>query len=89
VKAYAHNGYFKTLKGIVHVYNTRDVLPNCPDPFTTEADALAMNCWPEPEIPENVNDRELSNLKLSAQDEDSIVAFLKTLSDGFMVPAAQ
>jgi cytochrome c peroxidase len=89
VKAYAHNGYFKSLKGIVHFYNTRDVLPTCPNPFTTEADALAMNCWPEPEIPENVNTRELGDLNLSDEDEDAIVAFLKTLSDGFLVPSAQ
>jgi cytochrome c peroxidase len=25
VKAYAHDGYFKSLKSIVHFYNTRDV----------------------------------------------------------------
>ena len=36
VKAYGHNGYFKSLKGIVNFYNTRDVKPVCPDPFTTE-----------------------------------------------------
>src|SRR5215510_13812746 len=29
VKAYGHNGYFKSLKVIVHFYNTRDVLPRC------------------------------------------------------------
>ena len=39
-KAYTHNGYFKTLKGIVHFYNTRDVLPQCDGPYT-EAEALA------------------------------------------------
>ena len=43
MKAYAHNGYFKSLKGIVHLYNIRDVFPTCPDPFTTEADAMMMN----------------------------------------------
>lgn len=89
VKAYAHNGYFKTLKGIVHFYNTRDVLPTCPNPFTTEADALAQGCWPEPEIPENVNTKELGDLKLSDAEEDAIVAFMKTLSDGFTQSAAQ
>ncbi len=62
VKAYAHNGYFKSLKGIVHFYNTRDAKPVCVDPFTTEVRALAQNCWPAPEVPENVNDDELSNL---------------------------
>jgi len=82
-KAYAHNGYFKTLKGIVHFYNTRDVKPVCVDPFTTEADAISQGCWPEPEVDENVNDSELGNLKLTDKQEDAIVAFLKTLSDGY------
>ncbi len=86
VKAYGHNGYFKSLKGIVHFYNTRDAKPVCPDPFTTEADALAQGCWPEPEVALNVNTKELGNLKLSNADEDAIVAFLKTLSDGYAVP---
>lgn len=83
VKAYTHNGYFKSLKGIVHFYNTRDAKPACIDPFTTEADALAQNCWPAPEVPVNVNTRELGNLHLTEDQEDAIVAFLKTLSDGY------
>jgi len=29
VKAHMHNGYFKSLKEVVHFYNTRDVLPTC------------------------------------------------------------
>lgn len=29
VKAYGHNGYFRSLEEIVHFYNTRDVLPRC------------------------------------------------------------
>jgi cytochrome c peroxidase len=83
VKAYGHNGYFKSLKGIVHFYNTRDAKPACADPFTREADALAMNCWPAPEVAANVNDEELGNLHLTDAQEDAIVAFLKTLSDGY------
>jgi cytochrome c peroxidase len=83
VKAYSHNGYFKSLKGIVHFYNTRDVLPVCPDDYT-EAQALAANCWPPPEVEETVNRDELGNLRLTDEEEDAIVAFLKTLSDGFM-----
>jgi len=83
VKAYGHNGYFKSLKGIVHFYNTRDVKPPCPDPFTTEADALAQRCWPAPEVAENVNRDELGDLGLTPEEEDAIVAFLTTLSDGY------
>ena len=83
VKAYGHNGYFKSLKGIVHFYNTRDVKTVCPGPYT-EAEALAANCWPPPEVPENVNRDELGNLGLTDEQEDAIVLFLKTLSDGYI-----
>jgi cytochrome c peroxidase len=86
VKAYAHNGYFKTLKGIVHFYNTRDVRPVCDEPFFTESEAMKESCWPEPEFSESVNDDELGNLKLTDAQEDAIVAFLKTLSDGYELP---
>jgi cytochrome c peroxidase len=82
VKAYGHNGYFKSLEGIVNFYNTRDVKPTCPGPYT-EAEALAADCWPAPEVPQNVNTDELGDLGLTPEEEAAIVAFLKTLSDGF------
>ena len=84
-KAFGHNGYFKSLKGIVHFYNTRDVKNPCPDPMTTEADALRQNCWPAPEVSKNVNTDELGNLGLTSAEEDAIVAFLETLSDGYRI----
>jgi cytochrome c peroxidase len=77
-----HNGYFKTLKAVVNFYNTRDVKPTCPDPFTSERDALRMGCWPPPEVALNVNSDELGNLGLTDKEEDAIVAFMLTLSDG-------
>ena len=83
IKAYMHNGYFKTLEGVVHFYNTRDTKPACANPLTTEADALAQGCWPEPEVPANLNKTEAGNLQLSAEEEKAIVSFLKTLSDGY------
>jgi cytochrome c peroxidase len=82
VKDYSHNGYFKSLEGIVHFYNTRDVLDTCPGDYT-EAQALAANCWPAPEVSENVNTSELGDLGLTPEEEAAIVAFLKTLSDGY------
>jgi cytochrome c peroxidase len=78
-KAYGHNGYFKSLKSITHFYNTRDVTPTCPDPFTLEKDALSMGCWPAPEVAENVNTDELGNLGLTAEEEDALVAFMMIL----------
>jgi cytochrome c peroxidase len=83
VKSYAHNGYFKSLEGIVHFYNTRDVKPECPGLYT-EAQALAEDCWPPPEVAENVNTDELGDLGLTPEEEAAIVAFLKTLSDGYV-----
>lgn len=82
-KAYAHNGYFKTLKQIVHFYNTRDTKPTCADGLTRVEDAIAQGCWPAPEVAANVNTTELGNLGLTPQDEDAIVAFMKALSDGY------
>jgi len=80
VKAYGHNGYFKALQSIVHFYNTRDVLMSCdvhPNPKE------GVNCWPAAELPMNVNTDELGNLGLKAQEEEALVEFLKTLSDGY------
>jgi cytochrome c peroxidase len=39
--------------------------------------------WPAAEYAETVNHDELGNLGLSAEEEDAIVAFLKTLTDGW------
>ncbi len=83
-KAFGHNGYFKSLKGIVHFYNTRDVKPTCPGDYT-EAQALKADCWPAPEVAANVNRDELGDLGLTPAEEDAIVAFLETLSDGYRV----
>ena len=83
MKAYSHNGFFKSLDSIVHFYNTRDVLPACPEGYT-EAQALENECWPIPELALNLNTKELGNLGLTSDEEAAIVAFLKTLSDGYV-----
>ncbi|HUT83016.1 MAG TPA: cytochrome C, partial [Thermodesulfobacteriota bacterium] len=80
VKAYGHNGYFKSLKEIVHFYNTRDVLPSCED---ISSPVPGENCWPAPEVSMNVNTSELGDLGLTPEEEAAIVAFLKALSDGY------
>jgi len=83
VKAYMHNGYLTSLKEVVHFYNTRDVYPypvlsgNCPS-GTIEK----VTCWPMPEDPNNEN-MTIGKLGLSSEEEDDIVAFLKTLVDGY------
>jgi cytochrome c peroxidase len=41
--------------------------------------------WPPPEVPVNVNTEELGDLKLTAEEEAALVAFMETLSDGYRV----
>lgn len=81
VKVYGHNGYFKSLEEITHFYNTRDVLPSCED---VDDPQPGINCWPKPEVPVNVNVEELGDLKLTPDEEAAIVAFMRTLSDGYI-----
>jgi cytochrome c peroxidase len=84
VKAYTHNGFFKSLEEIVHFYNTRDVKGQ--GVFNGED-------WPAPEVAENVNasaafgkpGHHLGDLGLTPQEEADIVAYLKTLTDTFTV----
>ncbi|UCH85612.1 MAG: T9SS type A sorting domain-containing protein [Candidatus Latescibacterota bacterium] len=68
-KSYMHNGVFKSLKEVVHFYNTRDV-----------------ESWPPPEVEENVNTEELGDLGLTNAEENLIVLFMQTLSDGYTTP---
>jgi cytochrome c peroxidase len=82
VKAYMHNGYFKNLRDVVHFYNTRDVLPRCAAGDPGEK----VTCWPAPEDATNLNKRQLGNLKLTDQEEDALVQFMKTLTDGYAIP---
>lgn len=68
---YGHNGYFKTLREVVDFYNSRDV---------------AGANWPKPEVDENLNTAEVGNLGLTDQEIDALVAFMGTLTDGYLPP---
>jgi len=70
---YLHNGVFDTLKEVVEFYNERDV----------------SDRWKKAEVTENRNTEELGDLKLSELEVDAIVAFLKTLNDGYELPESQ
>ncbi|WP_257458472.1 cytochrome-c peroxidase [Archangium lipolyticum] len=86
IKAYMHNGFFKSLESVVHFYNTRDVLPGCLAEFPAVPGVPGVDCWPPPEVGLNVNTAELGNLGLTPEEEDALVAFLRTLSDGYFQP---
>ena len=86
-KEFFHNGYIKSLKQLVHFYNTRDLYAfdvtsgHCSDIGKTEK----VDCWPMPEVKNNI-DMTTGNLGLTSAEEDQIVAFLQTLTDGFTTP---
>jgi len=65
---YAHHGAFGTLKEIVHFHNAREI---------------AGADWLAPEYPDTVNHDHLGNLGLSDADEDALVGFMHTLTDGY------
>jgi cytochrome c peroxidase len=85
-KEFFHNGYIKSLKQLVHFYNTRDVYPkavtsgHCPAGTTEKVD-----CWPMPEVKNN-EDMTVGMLGLTDTEENQLVAFLQTLTDGYTTP---
>jgi cytochrome c peroxidase len=64
---YFHNGVFTTLEQVVHFYNVRDV----------------PGSGFIPEVADNIDTDETGNLHLTAKEEASIVAFMKTLTDDY------
>jgi cytochrome c peroxidase len=86
-KEFFHNGYIKSLKQLVHFYNTRDAFPigfgypvtsgHCP-PGTTEK----VNCWPMPEVANN-EDMTVGNLQLTDAEENLLVIAMQDTTDGF------
>jgi len=71
-KRFMHNGVLRSLEDVVHFYNTRDTDPT----------------WRSPEVLMNMETGEVGDLGLSKKEELAIVAFLRTLSDGWMSAAA-
>jgi cytochrome c peroxidase len=86
-KEFFHNGYIKSLKQLVHFYNTRDTSFAYPvlSGFCPTGTVERVTCWPQPEVPNNL-DMTTGMLGLTNTEEDQIVAFLMTLTDGFTTP---
>src|SRR5262249_49910553 len=70
VKAYMHNGYFKSLKEVVHFYNTRDKRACCKH----GARGKKVTCGQDREAPKNRNTI-IETLVLTNKQKDQIVAF--------------
>jgi cytochrome c peroxidase len=64
---YMHSGIFTTLEEVLEFYNVRDV----------------DSKFSHPEVPATMNTEDLGNLQLTPSQIDDIIAFLKTLTDGY------
>ena len=72
-----HNGVLRSLEEVVHFYNTRDV-PGA---------GFNGRPWGAPDYPATMNvDGAVGNLGLTLAQEAQIVAFLRTLDDGYTGP---
>ena len=98
VKPYMHNGVFKSLKEVIHFYNTRNLTTagevidlTLPDPY---AGLVGTPLWPPPEVfsvTALANGQGFSaaegglvgNLGLTDAEEDHLVAFMQALTDGY------
>lgn len=78
-RRYMHNGIFNSLEAVVHFYNTRDV-PGAGWTFDG-----VFKTWAQlgKEVNLNVEIHGAGNLGLTAAQEADLVAFLKTLDDGY------
>jgi cytochrome c peroxidase len=87
-KQFFHNGYIKSLKQLVHFYNTRDVWAQPVTSGHCKAGTIEkVTCWPTPEVPNpNTLDMTIGKLGLTDTEENQIVTFLQTLTDGFTRP---
>jgi cytochrome c peroxidase len=79
VKAYGHNGYFKSLDDVVRFYAMRGMMNGGMMGGGGGMMGGGANVFPEPEV--NLNLATLNPFR--CRDQSYIVAFLKTLTDGY------
>ena len=83
VKAYGHNGYFKSLSEIVSFYASRGMMGGMGGGGMGGGMGGGGMCsgmtFPEPEVDENL--ATLNHFR--CRDQSYIVTFLKTLTDGY------
>ncbi len=64
---YMHSGIFTTLEDVMDFYNERDI----------------NSSFQAPEVGKTVNREDLGNLQLTKQEIQDLIAFMKTLTDGY------
>jgi cytochrome c peroxidase len=92
---YMHNGHFKQLRDVVNFYVTRDTNPERWYPQADDGSVLKFDDLPAA-YQDNVNTSEVpydrkpgEQPRLCPTEIDALVAFLRTLSDGYESTASQ
>ena len=90
--AFFHNGVFTSLRQVIEFYNERDLFPEKYYSRNADGSVHLFDDLP-PGYPDNIDhdpplDRKPgAHRALSEADIDDLIAFLKTLTDGYVVPA--
>jgi cytochrome c peroxidase len=90
-RAFFHNGVFHNLSQVLDFYNFRDtspdkIFPRAADGSVKKYDDLPPNYHANVDVSDPPFDRKAGETPvMTAQDEADIVAFLKTLTDGYQV----
>jgi hypothetical protein len=50
---------------------------------------VSSGMWPDPEVRKNLDSNFIGDLGITAEEEDAIVAFMLTFTDGFMKSAVE
>lgn len=93
-KVFFHNGVYKTLRDAVVFYVLRDTQPSRVYPKNAQGEVVLYDDLPK-QYHQNINmdppfgHRVGNKPALSEPEIDAVVAFLKTLTDGYTAPTAQ
>lgn len=88
-RTFFHNGVFRTLQEMLDFYNFRDtapekVYPRGPDGTVQKYNDIPPAYWANVDVADPPFDRNAGDKPpMTAQDEADIIAFLKTLTDGY------
>jgi cytochrome c peroxidase len=88
-RVFFHNGVFTTLKQVMDFYNFRDtapekVHPRAADGTVRKFDDLPVQYWANVDVTDPPFDRKAGDRPaMTESDEDDIIAFVKTLVDGY------
>ncbi len=70
-----HNGILGSIEEVIEFYNTRD-------------ESKARGRWVSPEVDDNIQKGWLGNLNLTQRNIQDLIAFLRTLNDGWSSPTS-